>query len=260
MSKIDFERYEKFVDAVTSDASTDFVALSDRLVELDEKGANIERLLTAGVGLNAEGGEFLEIVKKMIFQGKPWNEDNKEHLIIELGDLMWYAAQACMALGVSFDEVGLSNFDPAIKYFNDLAKNSPIVPKQTSYARVVSGEIPILFDYDFNAYRGKYEEDGNFEFVLPCEGSVRVPYVMSLVNNGPNPELGKKVLDFILSDKGQAIWTNAYLQPSRPVELPAEVAAKFLPASDYARAVAVDYAEMEKAQSGFGERYLSEVK
>ena len=106
MSKqIDFERYEKFVDAVTSDASTDFVALSDRLVELDEKGANIERLLTAGVGINAEGGEFLEIVKKMIFQGKPFNEDNREHMIIELGDLMWYAAQACMALEVSFDEV-----------------------------------------------------------------------------------------------------------------------------------------------------------
>ena len=106
MSKqIDFERYEKFVDAVTSDASTDFVALSDRLVELDEKGANIERLLTAGVGINAEGGEFLEIIKKMIFQGKPWDDHNKEHLIIELGDLMWYVAQACMALGVSFDEV-----------------------------------------------------------------------------------------------------------------------------------------------------------
>jgi putative spermidine/putrescine transport system substrate-binding protein len=154
----------------------------------------------------------------------------------------------------------LSNFDAAIKYFKDLAANDPIVPKQTSYARVVSGEIPILFDYDFNAYRGKYEEDGKFEFVLPCEGSVRVPYVMSLVNGGPNPELGKRVLDFILSDEGQAIWTNAYLQPARPVELPAEVAAKFLPASDYERAVAVDYAQMEKAQAGFGERYLSEVK
>ena len=59
---------------------------------------------------------------------------------------------------------------------------------------------------------------------------------MSLVNNWPHPELGKRVLDFILSDKGQAIWTNAYLQPARPVELPADVAAKFLPASDYERA------------------------
>ena len=154
----------------------------------------------------------------------------------------------------------LTNFDPAIKFFNDLSANSPIVPKQTSFARVVSGEIPILFDYDFNAYRGKYEEDGNFEFVLPCEGSIRVPYVMSLVAGAPHPDTAKRVLDFILSDEGQAIWTNAYLQPARPVELPADVAAKFLPASDYERAVALDYAEMEKAQAGFGERYLNEVK
>ncbi len=154
----------------------------------------------------------------------------------------------------------LENFDPAIKYFSDLTKNSPIVPKQTSYARVVSGEIPILFDYDFNAYRAKYQEDGNFEFVLPCEGSIRVPYVMSLVANAPHQENAKKVLDFVVSDAGQAIWTNAYLKPSRPVELPAEVSARFLPDSDYERAVALDYAEMEKAQARFSERYLSEVK
>ena len=102
---INFSRYEKFVDAVTSDASKDFVALADRMVELDRKGANIERLLTASVGINAEGGEFLEIVKKMVFQGKPWDDHNREHLIIELGDLLWYVAQATQALGVSFEEV-----------------------------------------------------------------------------------------------------------------------------------------------------------
>ena len=100
-----FQRYEEFVDAVTSDASKDFVYLADRLVELDSQGANIERLLTAGVGINAEGGEFLEIIKKMVFQGKPFNEDNREHMIIELGDIMWYVAQATQALGVSFNEV-----------------------------------------------------------------------------------------------------------------------------------------------------------
>ena len=102
---VDFKRYEKFVDAVTSDSSKDFVALADRMVELDREGANIERLTTAGVGLAAESGEFLEIVKKMVFQGKPWNDANREHLIIELGDVMWYVAQACMALGVSFEDV-----------------------------------------------------------------------------------------------------------------------------------------------------------
>ena len=102
---IDFDKYSHFVDTVTSDSSKDFVYLADRLVELDQKGANIERLTTAGVGLAAESGEFLEIVKKMVFQGKPWNEHNREHLIIELGDVMWYVAQACMALDISFDEV-----------------------------------------------------------------------------------------------------------------------------------------------------------
>ena len=102
---IDFKKYEQFVDAVTSDSSKDFVALADRLVELDRQGANIERLTTAAVGMSAESGEFLEIIKKMVFQGKPWTNDNREHLIIELGDVMWYVAQACMALDISFDEV-----------------------------------------------------------------------------------------------------------------------------------------------------------
>ena len=106
---IDFKKYESFVDAVTSDASKDFLNLADRMVELDGEGANIERLLTAGVGINAEGGEFLEIVKKMIFQGKPWNDANKHHLVTELGDLMWYITQACMALEVSMEDVVATN-------------------------------------------------------------------------------------------------------------------------------------------------------
>ena len=89
---VDFDRYTHFVDAVTSTPSKDFKSLVDRLGELDREGANIERLTTASVGLAAESGEFLEIVKKMVFQGKPWNEDNREHLIIELGDIMWYVA------------------------------------------------------------------------------------------------------------------------------------------------------------------------
>jgi len=114
---VNFNKYAEFVDAVTSDASKDFLALSDRLVQLDEKGANIERLLTASVGINAEGGEFLEIVKKMVFQGKPYNEDNREHLIIELGDIMWYVAQACMALGVSIDDVVARNVQKLLKRY-----------------------------------------------------------------------------------------------------------------------------------------------
>ena len=105
INHVDFDRYSHFVDTVTSDTSKNFVDLADRLGELDRQGANIERLTTAGVGLAAESGEVLEIVKKMVFQGKPWNDDNREHLIIELGDVMWYVANACIALDISFDDV-----------------------------------------------------------------------------------------------------------------------------------------------------------
>ncbi len=114
---VDFDKYSLFVDAVTSDCSKDFVSLADRLGVLDREGASIERLTTAGVGLAAESGEFLEIVKKMVFQGKHWNADNREHLIIELGDIMWYVAQACMALDVSFDDVIVRNVEKLEKRY-----------------------------------------------------------------------------------------------------------------------------------------------
>ena len=159
------------------------------------------------------------------------------------------------ALGGSLD-----NFDPAINYFKELANNDPIVPKQTSYARVISGEIPILFDYDFNAYRGKYKDNANVEFVLPAEGTVVVPYVMSLVKGGPNQDKGKKILDFIMSDTGQAVWANAFLRPVRASAMSAEAESKFLPASEYERATPVDYGKMAEVQKGFGERYLDEVR
>ena len=78
------------------------------MVELDGQG-KLLRLLTSAVGISAEGGEFLEIVKKMIFQGKPWNDANKHHLVTELGDLMWYITQAVWHLEVSMEDVVATN-------------------------------------------------------------------------------------------------------------------------------------------------------
>ena len=154
----------------------------------------------------------------------------------------------------------LDDFGPAITYFQELAKNDPIIPKQTSYARVISGEIPILFDYDFNAYRGKYKDNANVEFVIPAEGTVVVPYVMSLVKNAPHADNGKKILDFIMSDAGQAVWANAFLRPVRASAMSEEAQSKFLPASEYERATPLDYGKMADAQKAFGERYLEEVR
>ena len=154
----------------------------------------------------------------------------------------------------------LDNFTPGIDYFKALQKNEPIVPKQTAYARVLSGEIAILLDYDFNAYRAKYKDKANVQFVIPTEGTLVVPYVMSLVANSPQAANGKKVLDFVLSDEGQALWANTYLRPVRAVPMPADVQSRFLPASEYARAKTVDYGRMAAVQKGFSERYLKEAQ
>jgi NTP pyrophosphatase (non-canonical NTP hydrolase) len=115
--KIDFDKYALFVDGVTSDPSKDYKSFLDSIEYLDGEGSNVQRLLTAAVGISAEGGEFMEIVKKMLFQGKPWDEHNRKHLIIELGDVMWYVMQACKALDVSLDEVVEGNVDKLKKRY-----------------------------------------------------------------------------------------------------------------------------------------------
>jgi NTP pyrophosphatase (non-canonical NTP hydrolase) len=114
---IDFEKYTEFVDAVTSNESKSSESFSVRLRELYSEGLPVERLLTAAVGMSAESGEFIEVVKKMIFQGKPINEENLFHLKRELGDVMWYVAQACMALDTSFDEIVEMNVEKLKKRY-----------------------------------------------------------------------------------------------------------------------------------------------
>ena len=165
------------------------------------------------------------------------------------------AVAANEALGGSLD-----NFDPVINYFKTMQANEPIVPKQTSYARLLSGEIAILLDYDFNAYRAKHKDKANVEFVIPAEGTVAVPYVMSLVANAPHADDAKKALNFVLSDEGQAIWARAFLRPVRADAMPKDVEALFLPATEYARVKAIDYARMAQVQRGFSDRYLKEVR
>ena len=102
---IDFIKYAKFVNEVTSFESKENSVFFERLEYLKEKKFPTERLLTAAVGMSAEAGEFTEVIKKMIFQGKPVNEENLFHLKREMGDIMWYFMQACMALDVSPEEI-----------------------------------------------------------------------------------------------------------------------------------------------------------
>ena len=109
---VDTEKYLDFVHGVTSTESLDYAALLTRMNKLElEDDCNLSQLLTAALGLTAESGEFTEIVKKIILQGKPYNEDNVFHMKRELGDICWYLAQACMALDTTFDEIIEMNVD-----------------------------------------------------------------------------------------------------------------------------------------------------
>ena len=110
MAKVDLKRYEQFVEAVTSKESNHVSAMVARLAELDRNPElNPSLLMTSAIGLASEGGEFNEIVKKMVFQGKPYNEENRFHMKRELGDIAWYWVNACRALGYDPNEVIAEN-------------------------------------------------------------------------------------------------------------------------------------------------------
>ena len=117
MSEIDLKEYSEFVDKVTSEESKDKQAFQQRL---DSLSANdVPRLLTAALGLSAESGEFTEIVKKLVFQGKPLSDETRTHMIKELGDVMWYWTQGCMALGVDPNEVINTNKEKLMARYPD---------------------------------------------------------------------------------------------------------------------------------------------
>ena len=110
MNKIDLNKYQDFVEAVTSEQSNNAQVMADAIRNLEVmSGVNVSLLLTGAVGMSAEGGEFMEIVKKCIFQGKPLDEDTQFHAKRELGDIMWYWINSCRALNIDPNEVIAEN-------------------------------------------------------------------------------------------------------------------------------------------------------
>ena len=108
---IDTNKYIEFVRQTTSPASSDFAALLSRLTELEvTHDADVPRLLTAALGISAEAGELVEIIKKILLQGKSYNEDNVIHMKKEAGDVLWYLSQLCIALDTTFEELMEINY------------------------------------------------------------------------------------------------------------------------------------------------------
>lgn len=116
--QIDLNKYTKFVNAVTSRESNSCDDLIRRINELrNTSNVNISLLMTAGIGLASEGGEFNEIVKKILFQGKPLNDENIFHMKRELGDIIWYWTNACRSLGLDPNEVIAENVNKLVNRY-----------------------------------------------------------------------------------------------------------------------------------------------
>jgi putative spermidine/putrescine transport system substrate-binding protein len=161
---------------------------------------------------------------------------------------------ANLALGGS-----LENFDPALTYFASLHDNGLMLPAQTATAMVQQGEIPILIDADFNGYKLANVDGAPVEVVIPCEGSLAIPYVMSLVKGAPRAENGRALINFALSDEGQQLFAESYLRPIRNIAVDPAISAQMLPAEAYANVVTPDFAEMQRVQEQVLERWSAEV-
>ena len=117
MSQNLLEEYTIFVDKITSESSKSTKKMKERIDFINSSDVEVSRLLTAGIGLSGEVGEFNEIIKKTIFQSKSFDSETHEHIKRELGDIMWYVTQACLALKVDLVEVIKTNEEKLKKRF-----------------------------------------------------------------------------------------------------------------------------------------------
>ena len=112
--------YAEFVQSVTSEYSKDNMSMLSRMEEMSmADGVKTSHLLTAALGLTGEAGEFADHVKKIFFHGKAYDDDRREAMILELGDIMWYVMQACEALEVCLEEVVYDNVDKLSERYPD---------------------------------------------------------------------------------------------------------------------------------------------
>jgi putative spermidine/putrescine transport system substrate-binding protein len=154
----------------------------------------------------------------------------------------------------------LDNWDPGVAYFKELYANGISLPAQTATAMVQQGEIPILIDADFNGYKLKYIDGASsVQVVIPEEGSISIPYVISLVHGAPDAANGKDLIDFALSDEGQKLFTESYLRPVRKIQVSQEISQRMLPGSEYQRVVDPDFNKMREVQESANSRWSSEV-
>lgn len=160
-----------------------------------------------------------------------------------------------LALGGDFDDP-----EPGLEWAEAMSENGVSNPAQTATSSVQQGEIPILIDADFNGYQ-MAAEGSPIEVVYPCEGSLSIPYTMSLVQDAPHRDAGEELLDYVLSEEAQSQFAESFLQPVRDVELPAEAEEAFPPQEEYDELVqGADFEQMNEVQEEIVDEFEQRVR
>src|ERR1700732_1003380 len=152
------------------------------------------------------------------------------------------------------------DFRPGLAYLKKLDANVSSYPRESIYNAVLRGEVPIWINADGNGYKMRHVDGGPIEVVIPAEGSFTMPLVMGMAKGAPHPEETRKYFDWLLTREAQAEFAKAFFRPVLARAMPADVAAKFLPAREYARARPLDLARMAAAADALKRAWLDEIR
>ncbi|MDQ6893884.1 MAG: extracellular solute-binding protein [Acidobacteriota bacterium] len=152
------------------------------------------------------------------------------------------------------------NFRPGLDYFKKLDANVLTYPRESIYNGVLRGEVPIWINADGNGYKMKHSDGGPVEVVIPAEGTFSMPLVMGMVKGAPHPDETRRYLDWLLTKEAQAEFAKGFFRPVVEGTIPAEIAGKFLAASEYRRARNLDLAKMSAASDALKRAWLEEIR
>ena len=153
-----------------------------------------------------------------------------------------------------------SDFEPGLAYLEKLDKNAHSYPRESIYNDVLRGEVPIWINADGNGYKMKYVDGGPVEVVIPAEGSFSMPLVMGMVTGAPRPVAVRRYLDWLLTAPAQAEFARAYFRPVVDGAMPEDVAANFLPASEYQRVRNLSLADMAAASDALKRAWQERIR
>jgi putative spermidine/putrescine transport system substrate-binding protein len=119
---------------------------------------------------------------------------------------------AALANGGSLD-----NSQAGLDFFKQLNANGNFVPTIAKQGTLVSGETPIVITWSYLALADRDSLKGtvNVEVVIPATGKFGGIYVQAISKTAPHPNAAKLWEEYLYSDEGQLVWTNAYCYTTR---------------------------------------------